>query len=68
MDLLEFQARDLFAKHGVAVLDVGVAETPAEAKNVAQGLGDADLDLVELVDTMDGRARRAAELAAEMGA
>jgi succinyl-CoA synthetase beta subunit len=39
MDLLEFQARDLFAKHGVAVLDAGVAETPAEAKDVAQRLG-----------------------------
>jgi succinyl-CoA synthetase beta subunit len=39
MDLLEFQARDLFARHGVAVLDAGVAETPAEAKDVAQRLG-----------------------------
>jgi len=39
MDLLEFQARDLFAKHGVAVLDAGVAETPAEAKDVARRLG-----------------------------
>jgi succinyl-CoA synthetase beta subunit len=39
MDLFEFQARDLFAKHGVAVLDAGVAETPAQAKDVAQRLG-----------------------------
>src|SRR6478672_4370646 len=39
MDLLEFQARDLFAKHGVPVLDAGLAETPAEAKEVAVRLG-----------------------------
>jgi len=39
MDLLEFQARDLFAKHGVAVLDAGLAETPAQAKEVAVRLG-----------------------------
>jgi len=39
MDLLEFQARDLFAKHGVAVLDAGVAATPAEAKDTARRLG-----------------------------
>src|SRR5262245_46077851 len=39
MDLLEFQARDLFAKHGVAVLDAVVAETPSEAKEAARRLG-----------------------------
>jgi succinyl-CoA synthetase beta subunit len=39
MDLLEFQARDLFAKHGVAVLDAAVAASPAEAKDAARRLG-----------------------------
>jgi succinyl-CoA synthetase beta subunit len=39
MDLLEFQARDLFAKHGVAVLDAAVAASPAEAKDTARRLG-----------------------------
>ncbi len=39
MDLLEYQARDIFAKHGVPVLDGGVAETPAEANEAAQRLG-----------------------------
>jgi succinyl-CoA synthetase beta subunit len=39
MDLLEFQARDLFARHGVAVLDAGVADTPEAARDVAHRLG-----------------------------
>ena len=39
MDLYEYQARDLFAKHGVPVLGGVVAETPAEAKAGAQQLG-----------------------------
>ena len=39
MDLLEYQARDIFAKHGVPVLDGAVAETPAEANEAAQRLG-----------------------------
>ena len=39
MDLLEFQARDLFAKHGVAVLDADVADTPEAAGESARRLG-----------------------------
>ena len=31
MDLFEYQARDLFAAHGVPVLGGAVAETPEEA-------------------------------------
>ncbi|GAA0614027.1 ADP-forming succinate--CoA ligase subunit beta [Sporichthya brevicatena] len=39
MDLFEYQARDLFAKHGVPVLGGLVAETPAEARAAAEKLG-----------------------------
>ena len=40
MDLFEYQARDLFAAHGVPVLDAVVATTPEEARAAAQKLGD----------------------------
>ena len=39
MDLFEYQARDLFEKHGVPVLKGKVAETPEEAEKAAQELG-----------------------------
>ncbi|MGP5289069.1 ADP-forming succinate--CoA ligase subunit beta [Brachybacterium tyrofermentans] len=39
MDLYEYQARDLFEKHGVPVLGGVVAEDPATAKAGAQKLG-----------------------------
>ncbi len=39
MDLFEYQARDLFAAHGVPVLDAEVATTPDEAKAAAEKLG-----------------------------
>ncbi|EWS81937.1 ADP-forming succinate--CoA ligase subunit beta [Brachybacterium phenoliresistens] len=39
MDLFEYQARDLFEKHGVPVLGGVVAEDPATAKAAAQQLG-----------------------------
>ncbi|WP_373307242.1 ADP-forming succinate--CoA ligase subunit beta [Demequina activiva] len=39
MDLYEYQARDMFEKHGVPVLPGIVAETPAEAKAAAEQLG-----------------------------
>ncbi|HEV2634262.1 MAG TPA: ADP-forming succinate--CoA ligase subunit beta [Actinocrinis sp.] len=39
MDLFEYQARDLFAKHGVPVLPAEVAETPEEAEAAARKLG-----------------------------
>ena len=35
VDLFEYQARDLLAKHGVPVLPGGVAETPEEAEAIA---------------------------------
>lgn len=39
MDLFEYQARDLFEKHGVPVLQGIVAETPEEAKAAAEKIG-----------------------------
>ncbi len=39
MDLFEYQGRDLFAKHGLPVLDGGVATTPEEARAIAERLG-----------------------------
>ena len=39
MDLYEYQARDVFEKHGVPVLGGIVATTPAEAKAAAEQLG-----------------------------
>ena len=39
MDLFEYQARDLFAKHGVPVLKGIVATTPEEAKAAAEDIG-----------------------------
>jgi succinyl-CoA synthetase beta subunit len=39
VDLFEYQARDLFAAHGVPVLDAEVATTPDEAKAAAEKLG-----------------------------
>ncbi len=39
MDLFEYQARELFAKHGVPVLPAEVAGTPEEAEAAAAKLG-----------------------------
>jgi succinyl-CoA synthetase beta subunit len=39
VDLYEYQARDLFAKHGVPVLDGAVADTAEEAKAIAERFG-----------------------------
>jgi succinyl-CoA synthetase beta subunit len=39
VDLFEYQARDLFAAHGVPVLDAVVATTPDEARAGAEKLG-----------------------------
>jgi len=38
VDLFEYQAKDLFAKHGVPVLPGSVAETPEEARAAAERL------------------------------
>jgi succinyl-CoA synthetase beta subunit len=39
VDLFEYQARDLFAKHGVPVLDGDVIETAADAAAIAERFG-----------------------------
>ena len=39
MDLFEYQARDIFEKHGVPVLGGVVATTPEEAREGAEKLG-----------------------------
>ena len=39
MDLFEYQARDLFAAHGVPVLDAVVADTPEQAVEAAKTIG-----------------------------
>ncbi|HET8601918.1 MAG TPA: ADP-forming succinate--CoA ligase subunit beta [Segeticoccus sp.] len=39
MDLFEYQARDVFEKHGVPVLDGAVAETVEDAKAAAETIG-----------------------------
>jgi succinyl-CoA synthetase beta subunit len=39
VDLYEYQGRDLFARHGLPVLDGGVATTPDEAAGIAERLG-----------------------------
>jgi succinyl-CoA synthetase beta subunit len=39
VDLLEHQARDLFAKHGVPVLDGEVIDTPEAARAIAERFG-----------------------------
>ncbi len=39
MDLFEYQARDLFAKHGVPVLNGEVIDTPEAAREVTERLG-----------------------------
>ncbi|GAB2979167.1 ADP-forming succinate--CoA ligase subunit beta [Frigoribacterium salinisoli] len=39
MDLFEYQARDLFERHGVPVLPGVVADTPEEARAAAEQLG-----------------------------
>ncbi len=38
MDLFEYQARDVFAKHGIPVLDAAVAETPEQARTAFEQL------------------------------
>ena len=41
MDLFEYQARDVFEKHGVPVLPGIVATTPGEARAAYESLGAA---------------------------
>ena len=51
MDLFEYQARDLFAAHGVPVLDAEVATTPNEARAAAEKLGGGTVDVKAQVKT-----------------
>ena len=39
MDLYEYQGRELFARHGLPVLSGGVAQTPEEARAIAEQQG-----------------------------
>jgi succinyl-CoA synthetase beta subunit len=39
VDLYEYQGRELFGRHGLHVLDGGVASTPEEARAIAERLG-----------------------------
>src|SRR5689334_24585287 len=39
VDLYEYQGRDLFERHGLPVLGGGVADTPEEARAIAERLG-----------------------------
>jgi succinyl-CoA synthetase beta subunit len=39
VDLYEYQGRDLFERHGLPVLDGGVAATPEEARAIAERVG-----------------------------
>lgn len=56
MDLFEYQARDLFAKHDVPVLAGKVAETPEEARQAAEQLG-ADLMVIKAQVKTGGRGK-----------
>ena len=58
MDLYEYQARELFAAHGVPVLAGIVASTPDEAFEAAQKLlGENDLLVVKAQVKMGGRGK-----------
>jgi succinyl-CoA synthetase beta subunit len=39
LDLFEYQGRELFARHGLPVLDGGVAAIPEDARSIAERLG-----------------------------
>jgi succinyl-CoA synthetase beta subunit len=56
VDLFEYQARDLFAAHGVPVLDAIVASTPEEAQAAAEKLG-GDLVVIKAQVKTGGRGK-----------
>ncbi len=56
MDLYEYQARALFASHGVAVSDADIADTPDEAVAVAERLG-SDVVVVKAQVKTGGRGK-----------
>jgi succinyl-CoA synthetase beta subunit len=75
VDLYEYQGRELFARHGLPVLGGGVAETPDEAREIAERLGGrvvvkaqvktggrGKAGGVKLADTADEAKARAADI------
>ncbi|MFI7588227.1 ADP-forming succinate--CoA ligase subunit beta [Spongisporangium articulatum] len=56
MDLFEYQARDLFAAHGVPVLGAVVVDTPEAAVDAAKSLGDG-LKVVKAQVKIGGRGK-----------
>src|SRR5512138_3194603 len=75
VDLYEYQGRELFARHGLPVLGGGVAETPEEARAIAERVGrqvvvKAQVKVggrgkaggVKLADTVDDATARATEI------
>jgi len=76
VDLFEYQARDLFAEHGVPVLEAAVAETPEAARAGAVQIGGGTVVVkaqvkaggrgkaggVKLAHTPDEAAEKAAEI------
>lgn len=56
MDLYEYQARDIFARHGVPVPRSFVARTPAEAREAAERLG-TDVVVVKAQVRTGGRGK-----------
>mgnify|MGYP000870506703 CR=1 FL=1 len=59
MDLYEYQARELFRKHGVPVLDFELATTPEQARDAAERLLGAGASLLVVKAQVAGAARPA---------
>jgi succinyl-CoA synthetase beta subunit len=55
VDLFEYQARDLFAAHGVPVLDAEVATTPDQARAAAEKLASGGVVVVKAQVKTGGR-------------
>ena len=55
MDLFEYQARDVFEKHGVPVLAGAVATTPEEARAAAERIGAASVNTRSSAQTLNIR-------------
>ena len=51
MDLFEYQGKQLFARHGLAVPSGEVADTPEQAKAAAEGRA---VEFAELVGVANG--------------
>jgi succinyl-CoA synthetase beta subunit len=75
VDLYEYQGRELFARHGLPVLGGGVAETPEEARAIAERVakqvvvkaqvkvgGRGKAGGVKLADTVDEATARATDI------